>query len=213
MARSFNGSSDVITIAAGFKPVEPLTVSAWIRPTATSGSNTIIGSSTTGNMQVRYNGAASTVTIQVIRENAASIVTSAGTLPLNSWGHVVVTWVHGTQKIYLNNVLDANTGTDTTDISADTYLIGENGAGLTEFFGGSMADLAVWSIALGTTDIANLFNGIRPSSVQSGSLSGWWPLDGFASPETDASGGGNTGTLTGTTRVVGPSQLWRVFGS
>jgi hypothetical protein len=46
--------------------------------------------------------------------------------------------------------------------------------------------------------------------VNLANLKGWWPLDGYQSPEPDLSGNGNNGTLTGTAQVLGAPQLWRL---
>jgi hypothetical protein len=38
-------------------------------------------------------------------------------------------------------------------------------------------------------------------------LIGWWPLDGFASPEVDLSRNAFNGALTGTTAAFGPPLM------
>jgi|SRR6516162_2360494 len=73
---------------------------------------------------------------------------------------------------------------------------------------GNVADAAVWDgVLLTATEHAALGRGARPYQIRKGSLKGWWPLDGFSSPEPDLSGNANNGTLTGTTRVFGPPMM------
>lgn len=71
--------------------------------------------------------------------------------------------------------------------------------GATEPFLGCISRIAVWrGAAITLAEItAFLDNGTLPAA----GAPSWWHDPGTASPETDLSGNGNTGTVTGTTRV------------
>ena len=55
-----------------------------------------------------------------------------------------------------------------------------------QFFGGDIAELAIWNIALSDDDVFALGdpdNRVSPLLVRPDALVGYWPLVGFAAPE------------------------------
>lgn len=84
------------------------------------------------------------------------------------------------------------------------YLMSRTGTTL--FGAGRMADLAIWGgVLLGTAEAQSLSAGQPPTSFSSGSLAGWWPLAGNASPEPNSFGPLGSITLNGTSGVGGPT--------
>lgn len=105
----------------------------------------------------------------------------------------------------------ANSATDTVSVSVGatqtalwvgTY---DQTQLTTNTISGSLADLALWNVALTPGEVSALASGMRPNRVRPGALRLWLPLDGLASPEPDFSGGAFNGTLfNGPTLGAGP---------
>lgn len=63
------------------------------------------------------------------------------------------------------------------------------------FMAANLFDLAIWGTVLNADEVTSLANqSNRPDSVQSSNLIGYWPLEGFVSPEPAC--GGTTGDMT-----------------
>jgi hypothetical protein len=92
-----------------------------------------------------------------------------------------------------------------TALSSPSCHIGENPDINGRGYEGRIGDIALWTAALTAAEHKALSQGARPYQIRSGSLKGWWPIDGMQSPEPDLSGFKNNGTLNGTpTLVTGP---------
>ena len=102
--------------------------------------------------------------------------------------------------VYVNGVsLGSQVGAAITD-GGHNLSIGQQGDGTTQCneFVGRLAEVAIWKGAtLSAAEITALASGTSPSAVRSGSLTGYWPLYGVASPEPDYSGNVGNGTVTG----------------
>lgn len=69
---------------------------------------------------------------------------------------------------------------------------------------GMISGFAVWDTILSSGEFAALSAGASPSTIQSASLQGYWPLNGSGSIEPDLSGQGRDATVTGTLSQLGP---------
>jgi hypothetical protein len=136
----------------------------------------------------------------------------------NVWNHWVITYDSGAvgniPLIYLNGVSQSltiqSTPTGTLPASnSDGYVIGNRGNDQLRNWTGSIAEFAIWNGALLTqTEVSALAKGARPWTIRKGSLVGYWPLDGLASPEPDLSGNKGNGTVTGALpALIGPPLM------
>jgi hypothetical protein len=148
---------------------------------------------------------------------------SSGAVNDGNWHHAcgVIDLTPGTSTLYLDgaSVASATPSTGgTTGLVSNTLNVAwaPNGA-VGNPYAGDIADCAFWGAALTTIEILALFQGIRPNHLRKTPLLGWWPLDGLASPEPDATSGNysrisglavpipNNMTVNGTvTQIVGP---------
>jgi len=209
MGRLFNGTSDVIT-ATGINPngFSALTISAWFKATSTGGGYAAVAGFGT-NYAIYQIGTQVAGLTQ--HGGTGNQVGAAGSVAAGSWYNLVLTDDRSLMTLYLNGTSVAThtiTGGPVGFDSIATWFIGTDPAN--EWFGGSIADVAYWNAALSSSDIAKLAAGTRPTNVNLANLKGWWPLDGYQSPEPDLSGNANNGTLTGTARILGRPQLWRL---
>jgi hypothetical protein len=213
MARSFNGSSDQITLptdiafgSTGFSFATWFFLSV-LPPTYTGimiANNVAV---TVGNrLYVKSDG-----TLAVFSSNSpcgwpTSDPVAGNVLSTNTWYHIAVTTSgSGTFIFYLNGAVLLSTPAGVTASSvALGPVLGNDPPNAGRFFPGRLADAAFWNAVLSAIEIAGLVRGIRPAVVRPQSLVAYLPLDGLASPEPDLSGNRFNGTLTGTANVFGP---------
>jgi len=91
-----------------------------------------------------------------------SYFTSDTTLLKNKWYHVVCTVVAGgAMKIYVNGVLDANSGTETTTRPTPTnqnFAIGSNGSNTDYAFNGNIDQVRIFNKAISSSEVTTLYN-------------------------------------------------------
>jgi len=216
MARSFNGSSDIITLGA--LPVCRTTNFSfafwfWLNAAPSAGSyftffnfnssalafyikDTLKFAFYPGNTFASFNQSSDPWT-------ASSAISAA------SWNHVAVVASGGTSAtLYTNGAQNGSAlsyGASGGSATVTSSLIGNDNSGLGRFWNGRVADLFFIDAVLTPLEIAALARGIRPASIRPKVSSlNWWPLDGLQSPEPDLSGNKNNGTLTGTSLAFGP---------
>lgn len=207
MARSFNGSSNTIAISNSFQPTGTVSISAWIKFGTTANFTGAILSGGTNTYEFRWTGASATTGTLTLNKTFTLLIGNSNTQTVSTgvWYHVGVSYDGTTVRFYWNGVAVGSTATSTTIVASGTWNIGSAGD-VSEFFNGTIADVAYWSSILTPTQFAGLASGARPSFVQSGfsNLVLWLPLDGLQSPEPDISGRAFNGTITGATATFGP---------
>ncbi|HWN94288.1 MAG TPA: LamG-like jellyroll fold domain-containing protein [Methylomirabilota bacterium] len=98
-----------------------------------------------------------------VRNNAATVLldrTSTGTPLDGTWHHVVWTETNGEARLYIDGLLDETSFHYTRgSLSLDTTTIGAllNASGASNFFSGSIDELAVWSRAISFTEVQEIF--------------------------------------------------------
>ena len=109
--------------------------------------------------------------------------TYAFTPTLDTWYHVLGTWVGGTIQLYFNGAAVGTPGTRTGTIPTITTSdkIGYYKSGSTEYFmDGAISNVAIWkNTALGLDDILNIYNNGVPQSLSSFRITptAWFPID------------------------------------
>jgi Concanavalin A-like lectin/glucanases superfamily len=205
LARSFNGTSDYITNAGYTIPSGGnISFAAWVNPSAFPQIGSIFGCVNAAGYEFRVdtNG-----TLELLKQDIASVGTSTGTISTNTWTQVVATYDGTNLAFYINGSASGTASNTQTIGGAVGYNVGVGRPSDAEFFDGAIADAAVWSVILSDTEISNLASGQRANKIgENANFLIYWPILG-QSPEPDQSGGGNNGTLNGTTVVPGPPLL------
>ncbi len=166
-ALNFNGTSSWVDLGnpAGLNITGQVTLSAWIKPTATDGIRYIIvhgySSSPKGEVALRINGGS----YQILSWNGANHMASAA-IPsgdLGTWVHLAGTYDGTAWKLYRNGVLlaTANDATGAVAVNVD-WAIGARGTGTERFFQGGIDDVAIWNTALSSAQIQTLAQGASP---------------------------------------------------
>lgn len=202
MARSFNGSTEEIGCgtSALLQPAA-MTAACWIYPTSLTPAYSAIISKNAGTgsnfyqLFVKSNGK---VAVYLVNGNYDG--TGSHTLTTSNWYHVGFTYSSAAGGVgYVSGASDGTFAANgAISFSANPVLeLANDLPNAGRFYGGRMADVAIWNVALTAGEFAALASGQRPNMIRRASLLAYWPLDGLASPEPDFSGNGNNGTLTG----------------
>jgi hypothetical protein len=207
MARSFNGTSDIIKSTTPFTTAtNSITLAAWFNRTGgTSGIQIIFingsGQSNDGYCIVASNADGKFYGII----SGVAFMSGSATYSTNTWHHGLITADGASPPnwgLYFDGVNIGGRGPSTASTPTAVSAGAESASG--NFFPGNVADAAVWTATLTQLEITALASGVRPNRIRPRSLAGWWPLDGLRSPEPDLSGFVHNGTLTGTAAAFGP---------
>lgn len=161
-ARSFNGSTDFISIPATSKlDVQQLTIEAWTYSANYIQNGFIFEKTTNGLVNTQYSCffAASNVFIfrtynTVPTIDDLSIVTSSYSLD-NRWNHIACVYDGSTKKIYINGIEVASKAYSQTlqTNAAGTAIIGAYGSGTSYFFNGKIDEVRVSNVARSPEEI------------------------------------------------------------
>lgn len=185
MAFTFNGTSQYLLASSSPATGHPMTLAAWCRPTSMTGTRTVIAVGQTPAATRHRNQVVMLSTgalrLACVSSSTATVDTTA-TSTTNTWVHAagVVTSL-SSRTIYMNG---GNAVTSTATVGAyNTFT--EMGIGAQQsstastyenFWGGDLAEVGVWSVALGADEIASLGKGVSPALVRPQSLVFYAPL-------------------------------------
>lgn len=170
MALDFNGTTDRLDGSSSPISGLPATLCAWIKPgTIPQTNRAIIGcydnDSSNAILDIRIGGSGDVGT--VIYRNNANVQNAIGAttvLPTTSFTHVLGTVnIVGHCNIYTNGV---NEGNDSDNISSTVDLfelsVGYRSSLATDFFDGTIAEVAIWNRVLTAPEISALAKGYSP---------------------------------------------------
>lgn len=172
-AYNYNGTSQFFDAGnpalLNAKIRKALTISAWIKPTVTGGTQGAIvgkwsGVTAADQFLLMYDGTSTKKIVFAIGNpgNVANGVYSNAVLNVaNTWTHVVATWDStGTHKIYINGVLDKTTVLSqftTINTTSGNYLkIGAQSNNGRQFKG-DIDEVEIFNRALNAAEISNLY--------------------------------------------------------
>jgi Concanavalin A-like lectin/glucanases superfamily len=226
MARNFNGSSDqiAISISSGLNAFHSQSLSVWVytNTLATPGTIFTVEGASTSQFSLFMYGTPNAGKLGLFL-SGGNVNLSTATLATNTWTHLVGVSDGSTiTALYINGVLDSTGGASAGNGVTSPTIVGGIGyrayTGVSGgFWSGNIADVCFWDgVLLSALEIAQLANGVRPSSIRPKSIVTLWPLDGLQSPEPDLSGNAYNGTLTGTAKAFGPpldqsTPRWPLF--
>ncbi|MCA2224220.1 LamG-like jellyroll fold domain-containing protein [Nonomuraea aurantiaca] len=151
-ALSFNGTSSWVTVnhSPSLKMTNALTLSAWVKPSAVDGYRTVMGKDNATIDELGYglyasNG--STPMGLLATDDAFSSVPGSGSLPVDTWSHLAVTYDGATAWLYLNGAR-VGQGLATGDLFDDggAFHIGGNSI-YGEYFKGVIDEVRVYNRA------------------------------------------------------------------
>ena len=206
-ALSFDGSNDYVdTGAASFSGLTEMSVSAWVKPTATGtgAAEAILSTEASSPNRGFY------LSLFILNEFRWQVSTDGsnkdsldgGTISLNEWTHIVATWNQSTMNLYVNGSLaDTMSTVNATGTFSTTnnMFIGQrtSGAG---YFPGDISNVAFYNTVLDSSAVTALYNNGTPETSISSSPVSWWKLNNLTTGIQDSTGS-NDGTNNGATKV------------
>ena len=207
-ALSFDGASDYVTVAdtSSLDLSTALTLEAWVYPTSTSGSRSILAKERAGGgFPYGLETSAGAPTGYVVATERASAAGTSALAP-NAWTHVAVAYDGAALKLYVNGALAATAAASgAVSASADPLRVGGN-VTWGEWFQGRIDDVRVYDRALTAaeiqTDLATPVTSTSPAAPSQ--LVAAYSFDeGSGTVLGDASGAGNPGTVSGASWTSG----------
>jgi YVTN family beta-propeller protein len=175
-AFSFSSAThDGVTVPSGaaLNPTEAITMSAWIKPTATSNDwPYIIGKRSAPFGAIQYSITISNRNTFTCDITGAGVNAEGGTVPLNQWSHVACTYDRNTLRLYVNGVEVASAAGSATMVTGNEPLtIGKLDGSDIRYFDGQIDEVKIYSRSLSAAEVANDYG-----------LVSWWkgennPLD------------------------------------
>lgn len=203
MARTGFSTSNYLEASVQSISAVPLTIAAWFNSNAASTAQAIYWVNNNNSLangwglQVRANNALGAFS----DDNGTSTEANSAINPsINAWHHGCAVFTSNTLRaIYLDG---GNSGTDTTANTPATGAYNDTlgvqlSPSLGNPFSGSLADVAVWNVALDATEIAQLAAGVPAYLIRPQNLVRYYPLDGISPAGQDMSGNWQSLALTG----------------
>lgn len=172
---NFNGSSSIIDVSSVPSISSNVSFCAWIKPSSiSSGEKSIltihVNSYSNYFYTLTYFNNAGTISLVFAKFDGTNnpVVSYTVTLPTTSWSFICGVKDGSNLYLYLNGS-KVGTTTDTTT-STPTYtninIGGENGK--SKWFDGNIDDVAIFSRALSSTEVSNLYNGTLSNRFNEG---------------------------------------------
>ncbi len=201
----FDGDNDFVEIPnnAALAPTtsNAVTFEAWVKPQDTGSDPNYIASmyknfdSGASNFFIRRNPDG-TITVS---GNGTNVLTSQGTIPLNTWSHVSVSLQDPYSVIYINGVVSESGSLNfNSNNGGEPLLLGHlRGGGLSSYFKGSLDEVHIWQGSRSPQNIDKILKGDEAGLLAYYNFSEGTPgADNSAvTMVTDQSMGGNHGTL------------------
>lgn len=188
---SLDGTDDhaEVTGSSEIQITDPLTISAWIYPTANASASdwrTIISWGSAAQGQGRFlqlNNTNNNLSFGTYQ----SSVTSSTALSLNTWYHVAATVTLGSTKLYINGSLDTTGSNVLNSFTYGKTHVGELYYSQTtagRHFAGNIDELALFNSVLTGDEINQLYNLGNPFDLNSdagnysssANLKAWWRM-------------------------------------
>ena len=214
----FDGTNDHMTMAGLTNDIDSGagSISMWVKQDSTSINNSYYKASvdSNNNIAITYINSAQVMRFQYKAGGTAEQIDSAFAFEgNNNWYHVVLTYDttadggNGEVKGYVNNAQAGSTQAIAGSFSGSisSVMTGKNTLADNSFVAGHVSQMTIWTTALTTAQIAQLYNGGTPGNPLMNSnianLIGWYGFnEGSGTSVADLSGTGNTATfVNGTT--------------
>lgn len=222
MARVFNGTTSLVTIAAdtALDNLNTFTYTAWIYPTGNGEGNLARilqkNTNTAGKRWQVNNSAAPLASLHLVIDRATTDAIArsvADTIQFNVWQFVAASWngvnaaklyvgTNGGQvgEVSYNTTPSAGSGATENDSANPFYVGATNNGGNT--FDGSISDVRIYDRVLSLDELNLVMQGKQVYKPLC-----WWLMDGWGITELDLSGNGHHGTASLSTRTKQPATL------
>jgi hypothetical protein len=197
---SFDGVSKYVNFTAISPTVSSFTAAAWIYITG-DGNGGINSVMSADKFRFFINNSGNYMRSQ-IGSSGSYDQTSSVAVSRNTWHHIVLTFDGTTRRYYLDGVMSESNATYGTGAGWASHLgtIQSNAY----YLNGTLDEARIYNRALSPVEVTKLYNW-APGPV------GYWNFNEGSGNPNDSSGGGNNGTATNTTIIVGKFGKARLF--
>lgn len=220
-----DGSTEYLQYGSPVHTTEPMTMAAWLYTDSIAieesamGIFDTAGGSTWYALELRGQDANDPVSA-FQRGTADGVARSSSGPSANTWFHGCAVFTSSTSRAAFFN--GGSKGTDSTEITTAgldvTCIGGRRDSTPSAYWSGSIAECAIWSVALSDAEVALLAKGFSPLFFQPQNLVSYWPLI-YLTDINDRIGDGNmTAYNTPVTavhppKIIYPSPLFSAFGA
>lgn len=194
MSRSFNDSTDYLEYAGAARAALPVTMACWVNADLV-GADAAVSLSTATALNSISIQLTNTGVLRARSSTTGGVVASAdttATVSANTWAHIAGVFTSNTSRTAYIDGGNAVTNTTSNNPSASSFNTTNIGVryetSRANYFGGEIAEVGIWSVALTAAEIASLAKGVSPLMIRPASLISYWPLIGQTSPEIDLHG-------------------------
>jgi len=202
----FNGVDNLVTVSSTALNLNAgMTVEGWVFPTVLTNLRSVAVKE--GATDLAYGLYANDATAKpegVINVGAGPLsATATGTLPVNVWSHLAVTFDGSTQRLFLNGVEVASAAASGTLMqTSGAFRVGGNKL-WGEWFGGSIDDVRVYSRALTATEIqADMNTAVDPPPPDTAA-----PTVAISTPVAGATVSGTVGVVANASDDIGVASV------
>lgn len=218
MSRLFDdASSQYLTYTGAAVTTTPLTLACWFYSNDTAAAQGLVAlgysdAVDTSRFVLTANGNIAGDPVRATAHDAGTIhpaVTTTG-YSANTWHHACGVFASSTSRsAYIDGGSKGTTTNSHTPIGIDrTYIGVVEGAGLTNYMSGRIAEAAIWNVALTDAEVLMLSKNRCPLFVRPANLVSYWPLLGANSPEIDPVGKYDMTLTNGPTKAEHPRILY-----
>jgi RHS repeat-associated protein len=218
-AVKLNGSSQYGNVpnATGFNKSNNFTVELWIKRSGSTGTlQAIAGKPLTATTKSEnyaiWLTTGNKVEFQVGAGNKSQTLDSSGTITdTTNWHYIVATFASGVMKLYVDNGTPTTVTASFTSASTNTSTFDVGRAGTTNYFNGSIDELALYPSVLSATQVNTHYT--QATSVPSTTTNYTYNKDGEETAAGNASYSWNlAGELT-TATIGGPTSTYTYDGA
>lgn len=162
-AATLNGSSQYGTVsnASGLNKTNNFTVEVWLKRSSNAVSQAVVGkpltTTTKSENYAIWIDATNKVRFEVGSGTKSATVTSSAAIDTN-WHYVAATFASGTLKLYIDNQAAVTATASFTTAGTNTNTLDIGRAGTSNYYGGSLDELALYGTALSSTQITDHYN-------------------------------------------------------
>ena len=176
-ALGFDGVNDWVTVAdhASLDLTTGLTLSAWVRPTSTSGSRLVMFKENGATFAYAlYSSSGGRPMATIVTAGTQKKATASSALPVNTWTHLAMTYSGTRLLLFVNGVRSASKSTTgAMPNSTGPLRIGGTAVSPSQWFAGTLDELRVYNRALSETEIqADMNAPVGPTDTQPPSMPG-----------------------------------------
>jgi len=213
-AYSFDGVNDYIELPSDeLTSYGAFTISAWAKivngPSAANGIGYILHRSVDVSMGTSIYWIAAVTNGSLYYGGGASSYGTGGfsnvVADTSTWRLVTLTYDGNVERIYVDGSEKNSYTVGAVTNNSSNNKIGIGGTPHNPSYRpakGSIDDVRIYNRALSASEVGGLYDAYAPQSTLNG-LAGWWPLNGNV---VDASGNGNSGSVSGATLTTGQNS-------